>query len=1307
MKASGYVAGILFVCALQFSGRVAAADLYVAGYGGDIQAAVNAAAPGDTVWVEDGTYDLSSEIQITNAITVRGINGPSAVIIDGANSNRCFRLSDVACTIQDLTVTHGFVPGWPNYSGAGIYCEDSNLPVISNCVIEANSANPDDYCSGGGLAGGTAVDCIIRSNVAWGGGGAQGAILIRCLVEDNHAQEYGGGISGGSATNCIIINNTAIPDTPIVEGSPGGAGASGADTVGCAISGNTTTGEGGGVRYGNHRNSTITANTANFGGGTYDVNELYNCIIWHNMITGSGDGGGLGEFSEPIAMADAAYVSGSDVAFGWDIQYSCTPEADQFFGEGNITNDPVLVSFSHIATNSPCIGAGTNAYAIGVDIDAELWLDPPSMGCDENHGPGSLTGPLDLSISGPDTVATGFSAEFLFVVKGIPTLVIASIESNGTTTNPMSSVEAFWSTPGTNDLILTAFNDTYPGGVSLTQEVVVVSAEATAIHVSDAGGSDTNDGSSWLMAKQTLQAGIDAQDVVGGWVLVADGTYTNELFPVYIDRPVSVQSTNGAPSTVVDAGGMDRCFDITAPGAVLTGFTVQNGFTYDSGAGIFCSSLNATVHNCIIRDNYSNYAGGGMAGGTAVNCHFLANKSDSDGAALRAATAIGCVLAGNEAIDGYAAAYLCELRNCTVVGNHAAYGTGGAFDCDLFNSIVWYNTCSNPDEGENITYGTWTNVCSPDVVHGLDGSITNEPMLASISHLQPGSPCIGAGDAAEALETDIDGEAWLSPPAIGCDEYPGSGNVTGMLSMAVSGLIDCAVGTTADYSFLAIGSATQTVADFGGGTVVTNPVAAISKTWNIAGMHDVVFTAWNDTYPGGTSVTQTVNVLTLEASTIYVALGGSDANDGSSWALAKETIQGGVDAQMVYGGRVLVSNGTYMVTSPVMVATPVQLVGYGGWEETCIDGGNNSQCLYLQHSEALVDGFCITNAGGSYYGGGVRCDTTDPVITNCLIVDCQSSLYGGGGYYGTYIDCVIMSNYAGYGAGLYQAEAIRCTISGNQGTGSSRGGGAYDCDLYHCIIEGNSSSRYGGGVYICDAYSCLIQNNTSTRNGAGGYQGTYYNCTIVSNMTSQSYYPGGGVYDGNLWNCIVAGNFSETTPNNLYSGTADNTCSPDVTHGSDGNITNAPAFVNAANGNYRLSVGSLCIDAGSNAVVMVAVDLDGNARIVGGTVDMGAYEYASDAGGDRDGDGMSDADELIAGTDINNPDDYFRITGVSGAALSWNAVSNRLYSVYWTEDLVDEPFVLLTNGLTSGSFEDAAAAGYTNGFYLIKVELVP
>ena len=160
--------------------------------------------------------------------------------------------------------------------------------------------------------------------------------------------------------------------------------------------------------------------------------------------------------------------------------------------------------------------------------------------------------------------------------------------------------------------------------------------------------------------------------------------------------------------------------------------------------------------------------------------------------------------------------------------------------------------------------------------------------------------------------------------------------------------------------------------------------------------------------------------------------------------------------------------------------------------------------------------------------------------------------------------------------------------------------------------------------------------------GGGAAYCTLNNCTLTGNEA----YSGGGAYECTLNNCIVYLNRAKQGVG--YANYAYSTLNYCWTHD--------PLFVGAG-GNLRLQSNSPCINAGNNSYVTNATDLDGNPRVAGGTVDMGAYEFQSPASmisyawlqqfnlpinpatdtADPDGDGVNNYREWLAGTDPTNP----------------------------------------------------------------------
>jgi hypothetical protein len=334
-------------------------------------------------------------------------------------------------------------------------------------------------------------------------------------------------------------------------------------------------------------------------------------------------------------------------------------------------------------------------------------------------------------------------------------------------------------------------------------------------------------------------------------------------------------------------------------------------------------------------------------------------------------------------------------------------------------------------------------------------------------------------------------------------------------------------------------------------------------------------------------------------------------------------------------------------------------------------GGNGGGASFPRSMESCVIEGNIAGQGGGIYGA-----LGDKVYSHCQFIDNEAALGGAvflGNQQGAFEYCDFVGNRAnGDGGGIYifnnctclsELMLVRCRLIDNR-SGSS-GGAIYHegnpyVRLYSCLMQSNHAIVFGGGIF------------SKTYKGMRdmGYLGVT-NCTIVDNWAGQQ---AGGMWFYSatteyldVVNTILWGNGDFWGPGHQDGqirigigcgepGTGDDglAVAAAATHdpvrfcciegltanfGGTGNIGADPMFLPTMGpvSNYHVMAESPCINTGTNTaypcigsepnpgsgtwvdpgdVTCIAglLDLDGNPRIRGGIVDMGAYEFQMPTG---------------------------------------------------------------------------------------------
>ncbi|HEY3412500.1 MAG TPA: right-handed parallel beta-helix repeat-containing protein [Armatimonadota bacterium] len=665
--------------------------------------------------------------------------------------------------------------------------------------------------------------------------------------------------------------------------------------------------------------------------------------------------------------------------------------------------------------------------------------------------------------------------------------------------------------------------------------------------------------------------------------------------------------------------------------------TVQNNVGRSSVPGVYVNGF-ATVDNNRILNN----GGGGLqaTGGQPVLTGYTINITNN-------------TVTGNNQNNGTAGVF-CELDNTatgliqsnTIRNNYNTYsqGSGGGVFLRYGAPVVLNNNISNNSAGYGggVFFDRTNALFANNIVSANGVSYSGGAFYCS-----QGAPVI-VNNTVTANSASLDGGALYCDNStvtlkntIMAFNSPGIyKNTAGVLTMGNNDVFG-----NADYDasgFVLTGSINQNPM-LAGPPARDFHIQANSPCRN-AGDIAAVQTGWKDLDGQARVQGTTVDIGVDESygenySTVPVIIrvkpSGSDANDGLSWATAKQTIQGGVEAA-AGGGEVWVAGGTY--NELVNVKTAVSLYGgFGGTEtnrtqrsitffSTIIDGGSAGNVVTVSlgaGATETVDGFTIQKSGTG--ASGVVCSNAAVVLANDTIQLCGYGMSASGSVVQVTNSSFSNNNNGGGGNGRGISCSSNCSLSLTNVTVNNNQQEAIFSDSgiltasnltansnYYGAVNWTGSATINGGTFIGNGYGVysngtLMLTNSVISNSVnrGGNYGVNAIGFVTIDHTRVLNNSGTGIsvsgdhpvltgYTVNVTNCTVTGNY-------LYNGTAGVYC----------NVTGTATSLiqgNLISGNSNTygpgTGGALYLDGAAQQMVL-------NNAIVGNTSGNGAGLYSN------------------------------------------------------------------------------------------------
>jgi len=909
----------------------------------------------------------------------------------------------------------------------------------------------------------------------------------------------------------------------------------------------------------------------------------------------------------------------------WEDEYFGGIEFENHLGDPDV--DKLKNLYEYYAGTDPTTGF-VDSDGDGMSDDWEVYYGFDKNDPSDADGDPDLDGfsNLDEYLAGTDPrdPQSHPSGAWYVATNGVDSLA----NDGGSYTNPFETISFAMTVAGNGERVL-LFPGTYTGSDNRdldfgTNNLIVAGLGGASDIVIDCDGAgrgfilDSSSITNAVIRNLTIREGyVGGQDSYGGGVYCSEaeltirdcaldsceagwcggGFYAIDASGILIERTVFSNNTAGQ----YDGGGL--CFD-TCDGPVVEGCSlIGNSASSKGGAIAYWATAGAVLRNSLLVGNSAGHGGG-------LHAHSLTGPVSAEVA----------------------------VASCTVAHNTASTSAGGIYNMDrgsVMNTIAYGNTApASPDlllsETVPIDYS-----CTPLAIAG-SGNVTASPAFISASNgdyrLSYTSACLDAGTNLPwmADTVDIGGNPRVAGGRvdIGCYESPyhyvKEGNSAASAPYATWATAAATIQDAADVGIPHYSRVVVTNGVYEAEEIVVNGGVpcrlALTSAVRVVSVNGPAVTTIAGAGPRGSSAVRCAYVgdgALLEGFTLsngHTRLQGSsvETDGGGAWCESEGMLENCivVDCAAGCGGGVfagtlrsctIVGNvgtsggGVYGASSDqCTIAGNTAADGGGVWGGTtysCLVAGNEAQATGGGVSGGTAH-VCEIRGNTAVSGGGTYVAFSD----RCTIVS-NTATHGGGTWGGTNLSCLVAHNDAqSAGGGMNGGAGYGSTIRENS---AASGGGTHAAFAERCTIVSNTAT-YGGGAWGGTNRSCLLRHNEASADGGGAYAAIVENCTVVTNKAMY----GGGTYNCTSRNSIVYCN----TPSNWFGGVAEYCCLTPIVTG-EGNFTNLPGFLGRSTGDYRLTQTSPCLDTGTNAVWMTGVAaLNGVSRILGGSVDIGAYE---------------------------------------------------------------------------------------------------